>query len=182
MKASPLPAWWRPFYWLVEKAGEGHQVYIYFAGHGDTEDRLLGGLGFFLPSNSPSHSYYAGAFPLSTLQSFITTLSAKNKANVIMVADACHAGKLAGNAVNGAQYTNESLQQQFSKEMEPPAVPTSFPGRRTMGRPRRFSFHLIEGLEGRADQDKNYKVTLFEIRSYLESKVPKETARKANTR
>jgi len=166
-------------YWLIEKAGEGDRVYIYFAGHGDVENRVIGNLGFLLTADSPPHSYFAGAFPLTNLQYFVTTLSVQNKARVILIADACHSGKLAGSAVSGAQLTNQNLQQQYANEVKILACgpdEVSQEGEQWGGGRGAFSYHLIEGLQGLADEDGNYQVNLFEIRRYLEDKVSRETA------
>lgn len=166
-------------YWLVENAREGDLVYIYFAGHGDVENRIIGNLGFLLTSDSPPHSYFAGAFPLTTLQYFITTLSVQNKARVILMADACHAGKLAGSTVSGTQLTNQNLQQQYANEVKILACgPDEYSqeGEQWGGGRGAFSYHLIEGLQGLADEDGNYQVNLFEIRRYLEDRVSRETA------
>ena len=165
-------------YWLVDKAGEGDLVYIYFAGHGDVDNLIIGNLGFLLTVDSPPKSYFAGAFPLSTLQYFITTLSVQNKSKVILMADACHAGKLAGSGISGTQLTNQNLQQQYANEVKILACgPDEFSqeGEQWGGGRGAFSYHLIEGLKGLADDDGDFSVNLFEIRRYLEDKVPNET-------
>lgn len=165
--------------WLIEKAGEGDEVFIYFAGHGDVENKTVGQHGFLLPWDSPARSYIAGAYPLFYLQSVISTLSLQNKARVIMVADACRAGKLAGASVQGSKITTANLQQTFANEVKILACgpdELSVEGQQWGGGRGAFSFHLIDALSGLADMDGNFQVNLFELRRYLEDKVPAETA------
>jgi tetratricopeptide (TPR) repeat protein len=165
--------------WLIEKAGEGDEVFIYFAGHGDVENKTVGQHGFLLPWDSPPRSYIAGAYPLFYLQSVVSTLSLQNKAKVIMVADACHSGKLAGASVQGSKITTANLQQTYANEVKILACgpdELSVEGQQWGGGRGAFSFHLIDALSGLADMDGNFQVNLFEIRRYLEDKVPAETA------
>ena len=165
--------------WLIEKAAEGDQVYIYFSGHGDVENRTMAQHGFLLTWDSPARSYVLGAYPLFYLQSVISTLSLQNKARVIMVADACRAGKLAGSAIQGAQITATSLQTPYANEIKILACGTnefSVEGAQWGGGRGAFSYHLIDGLMGLADRDGNYEVSLREIRRYLEDRVPDDPA------
>jgi tetratricopeptide (TPR) repeat protein len=165
--------------WLIEKAGEGDEALIYFAGHGDVENKTVGQHGFLLPWDSPPRSYIAGAYPLFYLQSVISTLSLQNKARVIMVADACRAGKLAGASVQGSKITTANLQQTYANEVKILACgpdELSVEGQQWGGGRGAFSFHLIDALSGLADMDGNFQVNLFELRRYLEDRVPAETA------
>ncbi|MBK7870360.1 MAG: tetratricopeptide repeat protein [Saprospiraceae bacterium] len=167
------------FGWLIEAAGAGDQVLIYFSGHGDVETRTFQNHGFLLTYDSPSKSYVAGAYPLFFLQSVISTLSQKNGAKVIMIADACRSGALAGMSINGPQATAQYLQQQFANEIKILACgPTEYSveGKQWGGGHGAFTYNLLEGLTGLADKDGNYEINLFEIRRYLEDKVPAETA------
>lgn len=165
--------------WLIEKAGEGDEVFIYFAGHGDVENKTVGQHGFLLPWDSPARSYIVGAYPLFYLQSVISTLSLQNKAKVIMVADACRAGKLAGTSVQGSKITTANLQQTYANEVKILACgpdELSVEGQQWGGGRGAFSFHLIDALSGLADTDGNFQVNLFELRRYLEDRVPAETS------
>ena len=88
--------------WLLEESKEGDQALIFFSGHGDMETQTMMNLGFLLTYNSPASAYMSGgAFPIYFLQSIIQTLSVQKGVQVIMVADACHSGKLAGDDVEG---------------------------------------------------------------------------------
>ena len=164
-------------YELITKVQEGDQVFIYFSGHGDVE--INGMFGFLLPWDSPPRVYVTGAIDLSFLQRIIAALSNQNKAQVFMVADACHSGKLAGSAVGGTQITAQNLQTKYANEVKFLACgpeELSQEGEQWGGGRGAFSFYLIDGLMGLADQNGDYDVNLYEIRRYLEDKVPPQTA------
>lgn len=163
--------------WLLDVCTEGDQAIIYFAGHGDVETNSATQLGYLLAWDSPPLPYIYGTLPVSYLQSIVSKLSLQNKSRVLLITDACHAGKLAGNEVNGTQLTNANLSKQFANETkilscQPGEV--SIEGEQWGGGRGVFSFHLVEGLYGMADQDLDFKVTLFELDRFLEQKVSSE--------
>jgi protein O-mannosyl-transferase len=163
--------------WLLEQSKENDQVIIYFCGHGDMESKILNQLGFLLLWDSPPHAYVAGALPVDILKQVITTLSVENKAKVLLIADACHAGKLAGNNVIGTQLTNYNLSQQFANEQKILACQAneySIEGIQWGGGRGAFSWYLINGLYGLADLNNDKSVSLFEIERYLQDRVTPE--------
>lgn len=164
--------------WLVETCAEGEQALIYFSGHGDVETKTFNQLGFLLLYDSPARSYKAGAYSLYYLQDVISTLSLQKKANVTVIADACHAGKLAGTSIGGATATAQNLSRQFANEVKILSCQPdeySLEGMQWGGGRGVFSWHLIDGLTGLADKNADTTVNLFEIGRYLEDAVPAET-------
>ncbi len=164
---------------LIDVANEGDQIILYFSGHGDVETKTRGQFGFLLAWDSPPTNYKAGAYSIVYLQDIISTLSIDKKARVLVVTDACHAGKLAGSQIGGTQATAQALAEKFAGEVkimscQPNEV--SLEGQQWGGGRGCFSFHLVDGLTGLADRDANGTVSLFEIGRYLEDKVPAETA------
>ena len=82
---------------LIEQAAAGDQVIIYFSGHGDVERKTVTQPGFLLCWDAPSRVYMGGGtYSLAFLQEIVTTLSTQNGAKVVVITDACHAGKLSG--------------------------------------------------------------------------------------
>ncbi len=165
--------------WLLEHSKEGDQALIYFSGHGDVDSKIIGQEGFLLFWDTPFQSYICGAYPLYFLKSVISTLSMQNKAKVVMIADACRAGKLAGSAIGGAQITNENLRQQFAHEIkilscQPNEV--SIESEQWGGGRGVFSYHLVDGMYGMADGNSDGQVTLSEMDRYLEDHVTREVA------
>lgn len=167
-------------YWMIDESKEGDVAIIYFSGHGDVERKLLGQPGFLLCWDAPPKIYLAGGtFGLSALQSIVSTLSVENKAKVVLITDACRAGKLAGNEIGGAQATTANLAKLYANELKILSCqPNEFSleGEQWGGGRGAFSYHLIEGLSGLADRNDDLQVSLFEIGRYLEDKVSAETA------
>src|SRR5215471_16987226 len=75
--------------WLVKSAAPQDVVYFYFAGHGVLDDRNDG---YFVPYDADSQNLHATAL---SFQEVDATLSRRLRAGVVvMIADACHAGRL----------------------------------------------------------------------------------------
>jgi tetratricopeptide (TPR) repeat protein len=123
-----------------------------------------------------------GAFPIFYLQSIIQTLSTKKNVQVVVIADACRSGKLAGSEIGGAQATAKILSDQFANEVkilscQPNESSVEGPG--WNGGHGVFTYFLIDGLTGLADRNDDNSVTLLEIQRFLEDNVPPATAPKS---
>ncbi len=166
--------------WLLEVSKENDHVYIYFSGHGDVEKKTLSQPGYLLCWDSPARVYLGGgAMALPMFQDVISTLSIQNKAKVIVISDACHAGKLSGNNINGTQATAANLAKQFANEIKILSCQPneySIEGQQWGSGRGAFSYHLIEGLYGLADLNGDKSVSLLEVSRYLEDNVSKEVA------
>lgn len=165
--------------WLIEQSKEGDLAVIYFSGHGDIETKTRSQWGFLLTWDSPSRSYVAGAFPVNYLQDVVSTLSLDNKSKVLLVTDACHAGKLAGNAISGSQATAANLAKQFASETKILSCQPneySIEGEQWGGGHGAFTYHLVDALYGLADGNQDQKVSLLEVGRYLEDHVTGDVA------
>ncbi|MFN0176402.1 MAG: caspase family protein [Saprospiraceae bacterium] len=165
---------------LIEHSMEGDQVIIYFSGHGDVEGKKISQPGFLLCWDSPSRVYMGGGtYSLSFLQEVVSTLSLQNKAKVIVITDACHAGKLAGSQISGAQLTSANLAKQYANEVKILSCQPneySLEGEQWGGGRGCFSYHFVDGLFGLADRNADGQVSVGEIDRYLEDKVTAEAA------
>lgn len=165
--------------WLLEICKPGDQAIVYFSGHGDVETRTRFQPGFLLCWDAPPKVYTAGgAYGLFYLQDLISTLSIDRSVRVMVISDACHAGKLAGSNIGGPQATALSMKQQYANEIkilscQPDEV--SIEGAAWGGGRGVFSYHLIDGLTGLADENNDHVISLSEIDHYLEKKVVEET-------
>ena len=105
--------------WLLEQTKAGDEAIIYFSGHGDVERKTISQPGFLLCWDSPARVYMGGGtYSLAFLQEIVSMLSVQNKAKVVVVTDACHAGKLAGNQIGSSQLTAANLARQFANEVK----------------------------------------------------------------
>jgi tetratricopeptide (TPR) repeat protein len=163
---------------IISNAKRGDKAIIYFSGHGDVEKVTKFQRGYWLTWDSPAAVYAAGAFSLVFLQDIITTLS-EGGIQVIVVSDACRAGKLAGSEFGGAQATSSALAKQFANEVKILSCQPdefSLEGEQWGGGRGAFSFHLINALYGLADINEDGILNLREVGRYLEDRVPAETA------
>ncbi|MCK6692841.1 MAG: caspase family protein [Thermoanaerobaculia bacterium] len=165
-------------YDLLDVCRPGDQLVFYFSGHGDVETKTRNNPGFLLAHDTPPNVYMAGAINLRDLQDIVGTLS-ERQVKVLLITDACHAGKLAGSAIGGTQATAYSLQQQFANEVKIMSCqPNEFSleGEEWGGGRGVFSYHLIDALTGLADKNGDGTVNLLEAGRYLEETVPAATA------
>ncbi|MCK6695067.1 MAG: caspase family protein, partial [Thermoanaerobaculia bacterium] len=163
---------------LLDVCQPGDQVVFYFSGHGDVETKTRSNPGFLLTHDTPPNVYMAGAINLRDLLDIVGTLSDK-QVKVILITDACHAGKLAGSNAGGTHATAYSLQQQFANEVKIMSCqPNEFSleGEEWGGGRGVFSYHLIDALTGLADKNEDDMVNLLEAGRYLEETVPAATA------
>jgi len=162
--------------WLLEESQEGDQAIIYFSGHGDVETKTMENHGYLLAYDAPATTYMiGGAFPVYLLQSIIKTLSVQKQVQVLVIADACHAGQLAGSAIGGAQATASVMAKQFANEVrllscQPDEF--SIEGPQWGGGHGVFTYYLLDGLMGLADKNADAKISFREIELFLEEHVP----------
>jgi cytochrome c-type biogenesis protein CcmH/NrfG/uncharacterized caspase-like protein len=167
-------------YGLMEESKEGDLVVIYFSGHGDVESTTINQPGFLLFWDAPSKVYMAGGtFGLTYLQEIIATLSLNAKSKVLVIADACRAGKLAGSAIGGSNATAANLAKQYANEIKIMSCqPDEFSLEgKSWGNGRGvFSYYFLAGLQGLADKNNDMIVSLGEIERFLDDKVPAAVA------
>lgn len=153
-------------------------VVIFFAGHGVVEgDRD----GYLLAHDSDPQNLYATAMPIAELDRIVTErIKARS---VILIADACHAGKL-GWTSRGAEeqrmvnrYMEEvgKTGQGVLRILGSRADQRSYEGEHWGGGHGVFTHFLLKGLKGEADKDKDGFVRAAEVLEYLSEMVPKET-------
>ena len=166
--------------WLWEVAKENDKVIIYFSGHGDVERKSITQPGYLLCWDAPPNVYMGGgAFNVRDLNDVVSTLSIQNKARVVLIIDACRAGKLSGSQIGGSQATAANLAKQYGNEIKILSCQPdeySIEGEQWGGGRGAFSYHLLNGLYGMADKNSDLNVTLTEIDRYLEDHVAIEVA------
>lgn len=163
------------FYWLVEQSKAGDRAIIYFSGHGDLENKIMMDQGYLLAYDARATNYMgSGTYPVEMLQKVIQTLSLRQNVEVIMITDACRAGKLAGSETGGVLATNQGLAQQFGNEIK---ILSCEPDQASLesedwgGGRGLFSYFLIDGLKGLADKNQDLKIELRELGRFLEDEV-----------
>jgi uncharacterized caspase-like protein/tetratricopeptide (TPR) repeat protein len=154
-------------------------VIIFFAGHGTVESERDG---YLLAYDSDPQNLYATALQISELNRIVSErLKARN---VILIADACHSGQL-GMASRGvgesATMINRYLDEVgrsgkgIFRILASRQDQLSYEGRNWGNGHGAFTWFLLEGMRGQADDDKDGFVRVGELLKYLSNTVPKET-------
>ena len=176
-KQATIAAIYDALDWLKEQCKENDVAYIYFSGHGDVETKNNYSRGFLLAYNSPQNNYANNAIRVEDLNNTSIILTTKNKAKVILISDACHSGKLAGDFYKGKQLVaselirvlNNQVRLASCKENEEAAEGPDW------GRGRGiFSYYLVMGLQGLADLRNSNTIQLRDLTQYLDSSFAKD--------
>lgn len=171
-------------YWLNEVCDTNDLVYFYFAGHGDLESTESGSLGFLLTSNSPAKNYMGNSLQLDNLNSFAHRMAVDRKANVILITDACHSGKLAGSKIGGTFLVGAQLRAAREKEIRITACDENQLSNESElwgGGRGVFSWYLVNGLKGMADKEQDGIISLENIKKYLDSSLGNDPVIKENS-
>jgi hypothetical protein len=169
-KEATISAIYEALDWLKEQCSENDLAYIHFSGHGDLETKEHKTLGYLLAYNSPPNNYSNNAISLEELNADANFLTLEKKAKVILVTDACHSGKLAGDFFKGKQFVNEQLQIVLNNEVRLTscAVDEEAAEGQQWGNGRGvFSYYLINGLSGFADISKDGTIVLQELKEFF---------------
>ncbi len=161
------------------KLSEGDKFVFFFAGHGDIEASNMDN-GLLLLYNAPATSYWSFGddyIKVSDLKSICQNLASR-KIEMFIFTDACRSGSLSGGAA-GIYSTSLALRESWANEIKvlsckPDEV--SLEGLQWGGGHGLFTYYLIDGLYGLADNNKNKQVTLSELESYLENEVSRESS------
>ncbi len=167
--------------WLYDEVGEDDRVIIYFSGHGDVEQKFLTPDAYLLTYESPRFGYHGSAQEVSIIDKYIEYLVVSKQADVTLIADACRAGNLAGATEDGQTQTTLALQRQKGDEIRIlSCYPEQFSVEGTEWGDGRgaFSYFLVNGLTGLADRNKDGRIKLLELESFLKDVVPKAVAPK----
>lgn len=159
-------------YWLLNVCRSGDLVYVYFSGHGDMENETIYKLGFLLAYNTPRTNYINNSLRIEDLNNIANTLSVNVKARVVLITDACHSGKISGNENRGMHLFGRQRQAVLENEIRMASCADDqlsvedigWGGGRGV-----FSYYLINGLMGKADLTNDGKVSVDEIKKYLDS-------------
>ncbi|RPI07055.1 MAG: CHAT domain-containing protein [Ignavibacteriae bacterium] len=157
-------------------------VIIYFAGHGASDPAKPKNM-YLLTNDSDPNTLGTTAFPMWDIQTVLARyISAKR---VVVFTDACHSGGISVNfATRGLGETEPNLVNQYiadlSKTKEGIVVFTaSAAGEVSQEFPEfshgAFTYYLLEGMAGKADENNDYTVTINELMQYVEEQVKRKT-------
>lgn len=164
--------------WLVASAGPQDIVYVFFAGHGVLDDRDDG---YFVTHDSDPQNLHATALPFQDVD---RTLTNRLRAGlVVLVADACHTGRLGwstfspGNPSRASDTLAKIGQgdRSFLKLLASRPSEQSFEDPQFDGGHGVFTHVLLDGLQGGADRDGDHVVRASEAIDFVSRRVPELT-------
>jgi hypothetical protein len=162
--------------WLPKIANnDGKEIYVFFAGHGLASEN--GEDLYILPQDGNAKMLDDTAITRVKLISLIQKVNPKS---VTMFFDTCYSGQ-----TRGEQMLVASLLRPIRIVAEEQDTPDNFTifsasnfdqasGGIEEAKHGMFSYYLMKGLEGKADVDKNKKITNGEMIAYLKTNVSKE--------
>lgn len=174
--ATSANFWSKGFQWLKAKElKKGDRLFIYLAGHGDAidEDQFFF-LGYDVNPGSDKDNYLiSGAIQLFNLKKKIANETAKG-VEVYFIMDACRTNELPGGSA-GQNFLNTAVTQKKAGEimmLAAAAGQESLEDKSIGNGHGLFTWYLVDGLTGMADDDNNAKVSFNEIRSFVDENVP----------
>jgi hypothetical protein len=158
--------------WLPLKARKGQtDVYVFYSGHGLPSDD--GGSLYLLPHGVDRQFLVRTAINQSEL---VSALQAANPKSVTLFMDACYSGQIRTGETLLASARPISIQPKAStfpsnftvlSASAPEQIASSSPDLKH----GIFSYYLMKGMEGEADQNKDGVITVQEMQSYLSDSV-----------
>jgi hypothetical protein len=161
---------------LYTKTQDDDRVFIFFAGHGQTQDLPGGGKdGYIIPVDGDLNNYYSTAISMQQLQRLADRIRAKH---MFYTMDACFSGLL--------------LQLRGDTLREPPGELTMAPARQVLTAGSEgekvvetsghglFTKALVSGLTGAADRNNDGYITASELYQYISPQVLTESRNSQN--
>ncbi len=162
-------------YSISEQVKSGDKVIVYFSGHGDIEQLVQTDNSLLLLTEAPLKNYLRKSnayLDVNLFKNFFDLFMSK-QAQIVFIIDACRSGGLIGGEV-GKKNTLLSLQQSWANEVKLlscQANQESLEGKQWGGGRGLFSYYLMLGLKGLADNDKNDEISLYELDRFLKDYV-----------
>ena len=171
---------------FLREAKREDLVIIYFSGHGASEPGRPD-LVYLLTHDADPERLASTAFPMYDISTALRMHIAAER--MLILADACHSGAILSLptqvAMKSAEEENELVYRYFQELSDTSpgrAVFTASEAREQSqegpqwgGGHGVFTYHLLEGMRGKADRDDNGVVTLGEVIDYTQRQVQEDT-------
>lgn len=152
---------------LAKKAKESDTVICYYAGHGDTGKHPQKGTEYYMiPQDAVKDDLFSTAIELNDLQRLWGAVISKRK---VFITDSCNSGGFSELRGEGQEGFEQGLGEgtvvmtasgKKEKALEVPELGHGL-----------FTYYLLEGLNGAADTAGDGKISVSELKKYVEEKV-----------
>ncbi|GAB5565953.1 MAG: hypothetical protein Wins2KO_30160 [Winogradskyella sp.] len=158
---------------------DGDVLYIYFAGHGDVVEDFGEKEGFLLAAdaNANQEYYSGGVVPLALLNKAINNLTQKGT-KVILILDACRSGFVFESGAVKNMGTIQAMFENSTKILSCAADELSYESPDI--KHGYFTYYLVKGLSGKADDDEDQNIIYRELEDYLYDNVNTTVVKKHN--
>jgi hypothetical protein len=169
---------------LKNKAGKEDMVIIFFAGHGATEKDVMSPDGdglekYLLPYDADPKDLYATAMPMAEVSRIFSRIQSER---LIFIADSCYSGASGGRTidVSGIRATISDAFLDRVAGGKGRVIITASGANEVSAeydniKQGVFTYYLVEGLNGKADRDKDGVITVDEVYQYVSEAVPRAT-------
>jgi len=155
--------------WLPSQARDGDRVLIYFAGHGF----VFQGRGYLAPYDIDPHNIRQTGYPMDELGETIGgKIRAKDK---ILLTDACHSGAIRPEDTQDINHHLIDLNKSLFSLTASRDRQVSYEGQHWGGGHGIFTYYVVRGLEGEADENGDGIVTADELYDYVYRNVRQDT-------
>lgn len=173
-------------HWLYKHADEDSTVLVFFAGHGGQESDKThtepdGISKYLLPYDCDRDDLFSSALSSSEFNRMLSTVKARR---TVFFMDACYAGGVTRAGARDVGVVND-IGDKLSQGEGRIVITSAKHNQRSwedasLGHGI-FTHHLLEALNGRADNDEDGYVSVLEIFKYLKDKVPMSARQLANS-
>jgi uncharacterized caspase-like protein len=165
---------------FLKKPGKEDTVYIFVASHGLADSRGA----YILTYDSDTQNLGGTALPMAELHSIVEE-EATRAGHVVFLADVCHASSTQGQpseSLNGALTALSETQGEMLGLMAARPKEVSFEGPEFGGGHGAFTWAVLQGLSGDADENKDGFVSAGELIDFVSDDVSRLTKRKQHAR
>ena len=160
--------------WLPSVAKDDDRVLIYFAGHGFVDQ----GKGYLAPYDVDLKNLTASAYPMDELGSVIGgKIHAKSK---ILLTDSCHSGAISPEDIQNLNHTLGDLNKSLFSLTASRDRERSFESPDLEGGHGVFTYYVVKGLQGAADESHDGIITADELAEYVHTQVREATGGQQN--
>lgn len=159
--------------WIQRQATQRDVVIVFFAGHGIND--IVTGNYYYLPWDASMEAVKRTMIPGSEIHSTLAKLTGTR----LLFMDTCHAGNVTGTATRGLPDMQQFLQDLKEGGQGLVVITSSRPGQKSQEHPSwnngAFTKALVEGLRGKATQDRQGFITFTALDAYITSRVKELT-------